>query len=163
MKKIQEFTFGGQAIHFEKSNNGIMINAAEMSRQFGKSPKDFLRTEATQRFIEELSQKENLPTGKIFKVVNGGEHNGTWMHRKLALKFAGWLSPKFELWVYDVIENILFGEVNLLRSNNDELRIITNRMNEIDNTASVIFKERYALAKRQKELLLFGGNLLNDN
>lgn len=161
MEKIQEFTFGGQPIHFQKENSDIMINAAEMARQFGKTPKDFLRTESTQKFISELSQKENLPTGKVYNVVNGGEHNGTWMHRKLALKFAGWLSPKFELWVYDVIEEILFGEAKLLRSNNDELRIITNRMKEIDQTASVIFKERYSLAKRQKELLLNNTHLLN--
>jgi len=29
------------------------------------------------------------------------------MHRKLALKFAAWLSPEFELWVYDRIEELL--------------------------------------------------------
>lgn len=161
MEKIQEFTFGGQPIHFEKENESIMINAAEMGRQFGKAPKDFLRTETTKNFISELSGKENLPIQKIFKVVEGGKHQGTWMHRKLALKFAGWLSPKFELWVYDVIEKILFGEAEVLRSNNDELRIITNRINEIDKEYSVIGKERYSLAKRQKELLLNNTHLLN--
>jgi KilA-N domain len=161
MEKIQEFTFGGQPIHFEKENTDIMINAAEMARQFGKTPKDFLRTESTKNFISELSGKENLPIQKIFKVVEGGKHQGTWMHRKLALKFAGWLSPKFELWVYDVIEEILFGDAKTLRTNNDELRIITNRMKEIDQTASVIFKERYQLAKKQKQLLLYNTTLLN--
>lgn len=163
MEKIQEFTFGGQPIHFQKENRDIMINAAEMGRQFGKSPKDFLRTETTKNFINELSQKENLPLGKIINVVYGGEHNGTWMHRKLALKFAGWLSPKFELWVYDVIENILFGEAQVLRNNNDELRVIINRINEIDKEYSIIGKERYQLAKRQKELLATNIGLLNDN
>lgn len=161
MEKIKEFTFGGQPIHFQKENTDIMINAAEMARQFGKSPKDFLITTQTREFIKELSQKENSPIEKIYTVIKGGKYPGTWMHRKLALKFAGWLSPKFELWVYDVIEKILFGEAEVLRSNNDELRIITNRINEIDREYSTIGKERYHLAKRQKELLLNNTHLLN--
>ena len=33
---------------------------------------------------------------------------GTYMHRILALKFAAWLNPKFEVWVYMTIEDILF-------------------------------------------------------
>ena len=32
------------------------------------------------------------------------------MHRVLALKFAAWLSPRFELWVYSTIEQLLFGK-----------------------------------------------------
>lgn len=36
-------------------------------------------------------------------------HQGTWMHRLLALKFAAWLDPDFEVWIYVVIDNILFG------------------------------------------------------
>jgi len=44
---------------------------------------------------------------KILKVVRGGDASeglqGTWIHERLALKFAAWLSPKFELWIYDTI------------------------------------------------------------
>ncbi len=32
------------------------------------------------------------------------------MHRVLALKFAAWLSPDFEVWVYSTIEKLLFGK-----------------------------------------------------
>jgi hypothetical protein len=31
------------------------------------------------------------------------------MHRVLAIKFAAWLSPRFELWVYLTIDQLLFG------------------------------------------------------
>jgi hypothetical protein len=31
------------------------------------------------------------------------------MHRVLALKFAAWLNPAFELWVSSTVENLLFG------------------------------------------------------
>lgn len=32
------------------------------------------------------------------------------MHRLLALKFAAWLDPVFEVWVYTSIEKLLFGK-----------------------------------------------------
>jgi hypothetical protein len=31
------------------------------------------------------------------------------MHRVLALKFAAWLNPRFELWIYSTIDRLLFG------------------------------------------------------
>lgn len=34
---------------------------------------------------------------------------GTYFHQLLALKFAAWLDPKFEVWVYTQIEEVLFG------------------------------------------------------
>lgn len=45
----------------------------------------------------------------IVNTVHGGRKNGTWMHRQLALKFAAWLSPAFEIWVWHTIDQILFG------------------------------------------------------
>jgi len=35
--------------------------------------------------------------------------NGTWMHRILALEFAGWLDTKFKVWVWKTIDKILLG------------------------------------------------------
>jgi hypothetical protein len=49
------------------------------------------------------------------------------MHRKLALKFAAWLNADFELWVFDVIEKIMFGDNLRVRSNQEQLQMITNR------------------------------------
>ena len=31
------------------------------------------------------------------------------MHRILALKFAAWLDPDFEVWIYSTIDKIIFG------------------------------------------------------
>ncbi|MCP9764952.1 KilA-N domain-containing protein [Lacihabitans soyangensis] len=151
-KEIEKFVYGGSEIEFDLTGMAIMVNATEMGKAFGKSAKDFLRVEPTQSFIRALSQKENMPSEKIVKVVNGGKHNGTWMHRKLALKFAAWLNADFELWVFDVIESIMFGDNLRVRSNQEQLQVITNRLKEIDQTASVIMKERYQLTKK-RELL----------
>lgn len=37
------------------------------------------------------------------------------MHRVLALKFAAWLDPEFELWVYVTIDKILFSHFKELK------------------------------------------------
>jgi hypothetical protein len=94
-------------------NNGMMVNATEMAKAFGKYPKDFLILESTKAFIDEALKKENSPFLGIKSesdLVESRQKSGTWMHRVLAIKFAAWLNPGFELWVYSTIERILFGK-----------------------------------------------------
>jgi len=81
-----------------------MVNATEMIKAFPeKRMNNFTRTDETEAFVKLLESK----TGKgVLTVNHGGSTPGTWMHQKLALKFAAWLSPEFELWVYDRIEDI---------------------------------------------------------
>ncbi|MBC3540426.1 KilA-N domain-containing protein [Rufibacter sediminis] len=51
---------------------------------------------STIEFVNALSKKLKvriLP----FKIVKGRHHSGTWMHKTLVIKFAGWLNPEFKL------------------------------------------------------------------
>ena len=50
------------------------------------------------------------------------------MHRVLALKFAAWLNPAFELWVYATIDDILFGSY---KEDENDLREIARLKTEI--------------------------------
>jgi KilA-N domain len=45
----------------------------------------------------------------IFSLVESQKGRGsqTWVHSRIALKLAAWLSPNFEVWVYSVIEKLL--------------------------------------------------------
>ena len=85
-----------------------------MSKAVGKKVSAFLRLKETKQYISLLETRyadSHIGEGKeILRIVKGGNDKhlqGTWMHQKLALKFAGWLSPEFELWVYDRIEELL--------------------------------------------------------
>ena len=51
------------------------------------------------------------------------------MHRILALKFAAWLNPAFELWIYSVIDELLFGHYLEM---GDMLRRSVETRNRID-------------------------------
>lgn len=151
-KEIEKFVYGGSEIEFDLSGGEIMINATEMAKIFGKKTSHFLDNDQTQAFIDVLCESRNSAFDKIVKVVKGGKNGGTWMNQVLALKFAAWLNPRFELWVYDVIQKIMFGDNLRVRSNQEQLHIITERIKEIDQTASVIMKERWQLIK-QKEIV----------
>ena len=103
MADIRKFQYEGEIISFEFADGNKMINVTEMSRAFGKPVGNFLRLEETKRYTELLeSRYSDLNNGKkreVLRVVQGGtpELQGTWMDEKLALKFAAWLSPAFEL------------------------------------------------------------------
>ncbi|MGJ0579064.1 phage antirepressor KilAC domain-containing protein [Xenorhabdus bovienii] len=72
-----------------------------------KKPSQWLRRNETKALIEELesnslknSQSVNLhPAQKSIIIVNGGTTPGTFAHELLAVSYAGWISPSFQLQV----------------------------------------------------------------
>jgi hypothetical protein len=116
MGNIVKFDYEGQPITFEFADGNKMINATQMARPFGKRVGNFLQNQQTQDYIKILESRywnssigQKKPQREVLRVVKGGtpEFQGTWMDEKLALKFAAWLSPEFELWVFDRIEELL--------------------------------------------------------
>lgn len=113
MDKITKFEYEGDKISFEFTDGNRMINANEMVKPFGKRVSNFLRLKETKEYVTLLKKRYSDPSygsnRQALRVVKGGtpELQGTWMDEKLALKFAAWLSPKFELWVYDKIYELL--------------------------------------------------------
>jgi len=105
MSEIKIYQYQQNQITFQLDNGDVMVNLTEMAKPFGKDPFGFLRTDQTQRFIEAL--EESLTPQICVIKTEVGKQGGTWAHQKLALKFAGWLDPRFELWVYDRIEQLL--------------------------------------------------------
>lgn len=128
--------YNGQQIDFVPTTaNEVMVNATEMAKAFGKRPDNFLRLAQTKEYIRILekflknqakltpnggsSPIENHPksAGDLthFRVSSGQKSMytingvGTYFHRLLALKFAAWLSPEFELWVFATIDTVLYG------------------------------------------------------
>ena len=117
--KTKEFQFGESVVNFEIDNKNVMVNATEMAKIFGKQVIAFMRNEDTQNFIQACLKSENshfLNIEKEEDLYVSRQKSGTWMHRILALKFAAWLNPDFEVWVYSTIDEILFGEYTELEN-----------------------------------------------
>ncbi len=178
---IQLFKYDHQQIEFDLMGDEILVNATEMATIFKKKINDFLRLKETKTFIKELekrqvqdgnsrlernSQEDNNPLEskklKLVSVVHGGRNNGTWMHRKLALKFAAWLHPAFEVWVYSVIDNLLYSAYKEMQLSIKESAERRSRMDEIRQQLRVQdtfrelerldLEERQASYRRGKEI-----------
>ncbi len=106
--------FEENAISFAlDKDNGMMVNATEMAKAFGANVGHFLANDGTKKFISACLNNRNSDYLNIVKeedLIIARQKSGTWMHRVLALKFAAWLSPDFEVWVYSTIEKLLFGK-----------------------------------------------------
>ncbi|HFA50525.1 MAG TPA: KilA-N domain-containing protein [Bacteroidetes bacterium] len=129
MGEVHKFDYEGYPISFDFGDGEKMINATEMAKPFGRSINQFFRLKQTAEYIDVLYKSlkisrdddsrlgqmgsvntENLARHypKIIRAVRGGNlPQGTWVHEKVALKFAAWLSPVFELWIYDRIHELL--------------------------------------------------------
>jgi len=103
---VIHFNYEGNPVSFS-TDNGIMVNATEMAKPFGKQPIDFLKNQQTTEFLDELSKLRILSLENLVKVQKGGANPGTWMHEDVALEFARWLSPKFGIWCNDRIKELL--------------------------------------------------------
>lgn len=133
MQSIQTFTYNGQAIEFDPSSSAVMVNATEMAKAFGKRLDHFLKSDHAQAFIKVLEFPPNGGNSRPLKkeeIIRTNHKTGTWMHRVLALKFAAWLSPEFEWWVYQTIDEILFGSY---RKMEESLRLSAQRKNRIED------------------------------
>jgi hypothetical protein len=107
MELAKIFNYNGNEISILKKTDHCLVNATQMAKPFSKTPKDFLRNERIQTFIKAFSIRQNCPIKSLVIVTGKGKEAATWVHEKIALKFAEWLSVDFELWVNDVIEEVL--------------------------------------------------------
>ncbi len=160
MSEIVQFDYKGDSISFEFADGNRMINATEMAKPFGKPVGNFLRLGETKRYIELLELRySDVNIGgnskEALRVVKGGEPHlqGTWMDEKLALKFAAWLSPEFELWVYDRIQELLYtGKTELPTGIVKSLRLIVEQLEEQEHFNEKVKTQLEATARRIDDL-----------
>ncbi len=162
--KIKKFFERGDEkypITFELHDGELMVNATQMGAAFGETrkPQRFLRNKQTLLFINQLrkefdSNGSNLNHTTYIKepvVVVGNDKRrslrGTWMHQKLALKYASWIAPSFESWVYDNILTLLkTGKVELDRPMAQSMQEHLNHQTQRDNT-KIVNREIYRQTK----------------
>jgi phage antirepressor YoqD-like protein len=101
------FKYNGNNITFQLGNGNVMVNATEMAKNFGKSSKDYLRTQQSSDLLEALCKRLKCPLTDLLMVSKGGNDSGTWMHEDIALDFAQWLSVDFKLWCNDRVKEIM--------------------------------------------------------
>lgn len=98
------------------SNGRFNLNALHKASGLGesKSPNRWLRNKQAKELIETLeSQTPNLAAGlKALNIVNGGSSPGTFAHELIAISYAGWISPAFQLTVNQVFSDYKTGRLS---------------------------------------------------
>lgn len=156
----QLFNYNGTQITFATSEKeGIMVNATDMAKPFGKRVQHYLSTEQSRLFLEALSQSRNIGFEKLVAVIKGGNAPGTWMHEDVALEFARWLNPRFAIWCNDRIKELM---KHGFTATTAALEQMMNNPDFIIGMASKLKEER-----RQKELaqnqLYFANNTIKES
>lgn len=94
----------GELIVSQRKKDGY-INATKLAKAYEKktgkkkTPNNWFENNRTNEFLELLSNKTGL---EVYELVQKREE--TWIHPKIAVSFAMWLSPEFEMMVSEWVE-----------------------------------------------------------
>lgn len=107
--RIVPINYEGQAVQFNAEG---WINATEAAKRFQALPNDWLRLPETERYLNALRARYgDIPYVKTSR-ARTDRGGGTWLHPKLAVKFARWLSVDFEIWCDEQVDALIRGELN---------------------------------------------------
>jgi hypothetical protein len=102
----------GELVVSQRESDGY-INASKLAKAYEKqtgkykNPNSWFENDRTNQYLELLSDKTGIEVYNLFQ-KKGIEKDETWLHPKLAISFAMWLSPEFELMVSEWVEKWLF-------------------------------------------------------
>lgn len=88
------------------------FDATAAADKFNKEPAQWLRLPETVRYIEALKSRYGNITYVKTSRARKDRGGGTWLHPKLAVRFARWLSVDFEIWCDEQIDAIIQGSVH---------------------------------------------------
>ena len=93
------------------------VNASQMCKANGKHLFHWNENKRSKAFVEALSRSIGFPIDRlIIEIFNDlNENRGTWVHRRIAINIAQWISPEFDVWVATQIETLMdVGKVELI-------------------------------------------------
>ena len=101
---------GDRVVTEMRASDGF-VNATKMCKAGGKDMHDYLRLDSTSAFRDALSLEPGYLGLELVSTKRGGRHSGTWVHPKVAIHLAMWISPAFAVAVTDLVERFLGGQV----------------------------------------------------
>lgn len=149
MNNLIAADFNGISVSFR---NDAYLNATAIASHFGKRTGNYLKTEQTQEYINALTRRLSVAPKGVTKenqlviVKQGGKsyEQGTWLHPKLAIHFARWLSAEFAVWCDEQIEIILSGN-KTTQSSPDERAGLRAAVTMLTTKRGLMHNEAYHL------------------
>jgi len=145
---------------FQRTSDG-MFNATALLKQWNDSTgekkeiKDFFKLKGTKDFIEALVEDQDLHGDNspyVKSRASRGKNAGTWTHPLLFIKFAMWLSPRFEVQVLKFVHDQL---INYRHEAGDDYRGLTDavqRFKHINYPIMAIGLNKVVFGRHQKDI-----------
>jgi len=181
MNAVIPLDYEGHVIRFDLQG---WLNATDIAKCFGKEPKEWLRQFDTLEYmaalaeclsikgvsetqlheIKQLDSRSSLAKAKIQRLVKQsgmvrtvtGRKGGTWLHPKLAVFFARWLSARFAVWCDMQIDRLLRGEESFRQQIDAAILAAEKQSEKGSNAGRELALHRYrmpALIKHRDTLL----------
>lgn len=102
----------------QRSKDGY-LHATAMCQAAGKKFNDYSRLETTKAYLSALSLDAGIPVSKLATSIKGrGDRvsQGTWVHPKVAIHLAQWLSPEFAVWCSSILFDWMQGKTVPVKS-----------------------------------------------
>ena len=122
---------------FEIDQESQLVNITKIAKVFGKNVNDWTRLASTTRFLEGFNKKNPSRSNLVTKIGGNSQTQGTWVHRKLAIKFAEWISVDFEIWCNDKLDELFQTGSVSLNSPKTQLQIIAEGLVEAGKVIEV--------------------------
>lgn len=106
------FSYGSSNVRMKKVNGTVFVCLTDMAKGFpDKNLSNIINSKEMKDYINRLTEIQICSSAdfQLVTTTKGGNptDQGTWAHRKIALRVAQKLSPDFAIWVDDRIEELL--------------------------------------------------------
>ncbi|MGK4439133.1 KilA-N domain-containing protein [Yersinia proxima] len=95
-------------------------------------PGEFLKSKQIRRFVQALSDATKIASTKT---VKGGFDQGSWGLELVAIRYAAWLNPMFEIRVYNTFRDAVINGLGAMNRLNRLDLIINSEVKEISSCA----------------------------
>ena len=109
---IAEYNLGNNLVVPIRSDG--MLNATALCKAGNKLIGHYLENRNTKEFLTILESNIGIPILDLIKADIGGNHSGTWVHRKIGYHLAQWISPEFSVKVSTILDELFInGKIEL--------------------------------------------------
>jgi hypothetical protein len=130
-----------------------LTNASDGKKKFWS---DYIQNKGKKLFLEKLSSTLGIPRVQLVQSVEGNRADrGTWIHPKVAINFAEWISHDFAIKVTDWVDRIITKDLTLAKEiidghgpvkNEEEKELVSNMEAKLHS-----LKEEYEEKLREQQ------------
>lgn len=156
MSNIIPFNYQGEPVRF---NSDGWINATEIALKEGRRIDRWLSTKETQDYIKALSKHLNTTESGYFIKTYRGRNGGTWLHPKLAVAFARWISADFAVWCDLKIDALVRGDLQVKENYSSAQQALLQAKQQASKSGTELASWRWSKAGLQQQVEYWGGQL----